>query len=214
MMKKIIVLGVHNSGTTLLSRIMHLLRVNFGLAHTKGNYGYSFEFPKIGIAMQHSIRFGEPIDWGLVEECKEQLSLHVEEFFQDWEPIDSAIKHPFLCAGLTAVDDDLLKGFTFINCNRPLENSIKGAMQAYPKRAAQMTEYQTDLHAGKEKILARAKSLNCTIYNWNYDQMATKARSMVERLYQFLETPTKPEYIEKALSLYDAQQHHLGGLSR
>jgi nitrate/TMAO reductase-like tetraheme cytochrome c subunit len=59
-------------------------------------------------------------------------------------------------------------------------------MQAYPKRAAQRTEYQTDLHASKEKILARAKSLNCTIYNWNYDQMATKARSMVERLHQFL----------------------------
>ena len=191
--------------------MMHLLRVNFGLAPVKGNYGYSFEFPMIGIAMQHSIRFGEPIDWGQIAECKEQLSLHIDEFFRDWEPLDTAIKHPFLCAGLTAVDDDLLKDLTFINCNRPLEHSIAGAMRAYPKRAAQMAEYQTDLHTGKERVLDRAKSLDCPIFDWNYDQMATKSSTLISQLHQFLETPTKPEYMERALSFYDAQQHHFGG---
>jgi len=74
-----------------------------------------------------------------------------------------------------------------------------------------MAEYQTNLHTGKERILDRAKSLNCPIFDWNFDEMATDARDIVNRLHQFLETPTKPKYIEKALSLYDAQQHHFGG---
>jgi len=210
-MKKIIILGVHNSGSTLLAAMMHYLRINFGLAPTRGKYGFSYELPQVPMVMQHCIRFGMPIDWTQMDLCKESLTSQICEFFQTWEPLDSAIKHPFLCAGLTVVEDELLRELTFINCNRSLANSIEGAIQAYPKRAEAMAEYQTALHEGKESILARARKLDCTIYDWNYDQLTTETcGAMVRQLQQFLDVPVRPEYVEKSISLYNEQQHHFG----
>jgi hypothetical protein len=210
-MKKIIILGVHNSGSTLLAAMMHFLRINFGLAPTRGKYGFSYELPQVSMVMQHSIQFGLPIDWTQMDSCREPLTSLIQEFFQTWEPLDSAIKHPFLCAGLTVVEDELIRELTFINCNRSLANSIEGAIQAYPKRAEMMAEYQTALHEGKEKILARARTLDCTIYDWNYDQLTTETcGAMVRQLQQFLDAQVRPEYAEKAIALYDEQQHHFG----
>jgi hypothetical protein len=210
-MKKIVILGIHNSGSTLLAAMMHFLRINFGLAPTRGKYGFSYETPHVPMAMQHCIQFGMPIDWTQIERCKEPLTSQIHEFFQVWEPLDSAIKHPFLCAGLTVVEDELLRELTFIDCNRSLANSIEGAIEAYPKRAESMVGYQTALHEGKEKVLARARKLGCTIYDWDYDQLTTATSSaMVNQLQQFLDAKVRPEYVEKAISLYDEQQHHVG----
>ena len=210
-MKKIIILGVHNSGSTLLAAMMHFLRINFGLVPTRGKYGFSYETPHVPMAMQHCIQFGMPLDWTLMEMCKAPLTAQIREFFQTWEPLDSALKHPFLCAGLTVVEDELLRELTFINCNRSLGNSIEGAIRAYPKRAEMMAGYQTALHEGKEKILARARTLGCTVYNWDYDLLtAATCGARVRQLQQFLEAEVRPEYMEKAISLYDEHQHHVG----
>ena len=211
-MRKIIILGVHNSGSTLLAGMMHYLRINFGLAPDEGRYGLSYEAHDIQRAIRDCVQFGKPIDWVGVEECKERLSFAVNDFFRKWMPLDSALKHPYLCAGLTVVDDDVLGKLTFIDCSRPLRDSINGAIRAYPRRSEHMAEYQTNLHEGKQRILDRAKGLGCTVYDWNYNDITpSNCSDVVDRLQQFLDTRAKPEYVEKAISLFDETQRHFVG---
>jgi hypothetical protein len=209
-MKKIIILGVHNSGSTLLARIMYFLRVNFGMFPTQGKYGLAFEFPLMPY-MQRVVRFGESIDWDAMPSVAEPLTQQLTAFFDEWTPLDSAVKHPYLCAGLTVVPDDVLKNFTFINCTRSLDNSIAGAAASYPKKAADMAVFQKQLYDGKTKVLQRASTLGCTVYDWDYDKMAGNSSVIVTDLMAFLGTLAKQEYIERAISFYDSGQHHFGG---
>ena len=211
-MKKIIVLGIHNSGSTLLCRMMHHLRVNFGELHGHNWYGSSYEQVWIGNIMSRSMSFGQPPDWERIAECQNDLTKRINMFFQQWAGLDSAIKHPFLCAGMTVLDDEVLAGFSFVHCTRPLENSIKGAKAAYPQLAEGMTEYQNALHEGKNSIIARAQKLGCNIFDWNYDAMETNGRELVENLAQWLDTGATKVNIEQALSLFDERMHHFGGL--
>ena len=209
-MKKIIVLGVHNSGSTVLCQMLHFLGVNFGALGGQGKYGFSYEFRGAGAPLAKYLRFGQPLDWNLIAGCKEELTESVLDFFDRWSPMTSAIKHPFLCAGLTVLDDDLLKEWTFINCNRPLENAIEGAKLAYPKVAERMAEYQADLQRGKGLILDRARQLGCPIFDWNYDAMAKESRVILDDIHAFLGTNAPDSYVEKALSLYDESMQHFG----
>ena len=209
-MKKIIVLGVHNSGSTVLCQMLHFLRVNFGALGGRGKYGLSYEFHGAGTTMAKYLRFGRPLDWNRIAECKTELTDSVLEFFDRWSPMTSAVKHPFLCAGMTVFDDSVIRELTFVNCNRPLDHATSGAKLAYPKVAEHMAEYQADLHRGKGLILDRARQLGCPIFDWNYDAMTQSSQAMLHDIHTFLGTNAPDIYVEKALSLYDASMQHFG----
>ena len=211
-MKKIIVLGLANSGSTMLCEMMYFLGINFGTAiGDRNKYGLSFEHRGVSAVLSQYLSFGVPIDWEKLPGCKGHLSQLVTKFFDRWSPLDSAIKRPILCAGMSVLDDETLRDLSFINCTRPIENSIKGAIRAYPFFAEQMEAFQNDLQRGKETTLERATALGCPIFEWDYDAMATNGREIVESLAAWLGTNPAPEIIDKALAVYDDSQHHFAG---
>ena len=122
----------------------------------------------------------------------------------------SALKHPFLCAGMTAVEDGMLQDFMYINCIRSLDNAVAGAKLAYPKVAEHMADYQADLQRGKALILDCARQLNCQIFDWDYDSMTQNGREVLESVHAFIGTEVPDAYFEKALSLYDESMRHFG----
>ena len=209
-MKKIIVLGLHNSGSTVLCSMMQFLGIHFGCTGGLGRYGLNYEFGRIGRVMQKYMRFGQPIDWNEIAKCGGELTHLLWEFFNRWSPMDCAIKHPFLCAGLTAVDESVIKDFMFIDCVRSLENSVKGAKWAYPKFAETMEEYQRNMESGKTTVMERAVEAGCPIFRWDYDEMGVRGRDLLEEVYQFLGTDVPSEFFEKSLSLYDESKRHFG----
>ena len=209
-MKKIIVLGLHNSGSTVLCKMMAPLGINFGMRIGKGKYGSNFEHRGIPMALRRCVKFGQPLHWELVNRSGKRLTALFNRFFSRWSSVPSALKHPFLCAGMTALDDSILQELVIINCTRKFEHAVQGAKRAYPRAARRMEQYQADLQKGKDSIIARAKSLGCPVLDWDYDAMSKEGRALLEGVAAFLGTNAGPGMIEKAFSLYDGKQQHFG----
>ena len=208
-MKKIIILGIRNSGSTVLCQMLHRLGIDFGQLILRGKYGFTYENLKVGAVLYLHVN-PERIDWTGLTACKEDVTKVMTDFFDRQAPKGSAIKHQFLCAGLTVLDDAILQDFTYINCTRPLAHCIEGAKRAYPKVAEFMPEYQTELRRGQRQIAERVRGFGGTILDWDYDAMSPDARQELQNICDFLELEIPPDRFENALSRYDESQRHFG----
>jgi len=211
-MKKIVILGTHNSGSTLLAGLVHSLGINFGNRISMGGYGVSYEDAGIYSALRPFVAMGQPIDWEGLRGDSEKITTFIAGFFETWRPIPTGIKHPFLCAGLTVVGDEHLKEFTFLNCSRPISESVAGAQDSYSQPPDKVAAYQLELFDAKLEVLRRATALGCPIMDWNYNSMMTESRQVIRDLASFLDRKADDEYIDAVIKRYSTRPFRFSGL--
>lgn len=185
----VVVLGLHNSGSTVLAHLLNGIGVHFGDSLGNGPWGVAYEqphfrawceevlrFPYVGFAPGASHAYEKIIDW---------IDGHR---WTGGEKKITGIKFPFLSCIFPQIYDRLEKeGIRIVYCDRPLENSVKGLCRrmgdAFPETI--IRDHQAWLYENQVDFLAKHES-EIPVYRYSFDALTQNPSAVLHDLCNFL----------------------------
>ncbi len=213
--KQVFVLGLHNSGSTVIAGILHQLGVWFGDSFGNGPWGISYEKPTLAGICEKAIQFpfvghAPGFDWA-IERIKTTLRKH--RFRQaDWV----GVKYPLLCAIVPElpIQEFFDKRTKISHCNRSLEHSIQGLKRrmghAFPFPIIE--KHQCYLHHEKLRFLdgLAKESPGTEILEVDYDDLVGDPEPHVRKIASFLGLRLSNSVMKTIQNTIDPAQQHFG----
>ena len=186
----LLVLGLHNSGSTVIARLLHELGVYFGEDLGEGPWGTAYEEPKMRSFCEEILRFPftgfAPGKSWAIEKMKLWLQQHrLSAITQQY----AGIKFPFWCQMTDVLPSEEPKQLRIVHCSRPLDKCIAGLKRrignSYPTEL--LAEHQRFLWDGKEAFLSKTKS---PVLNVDFGELVHNPVQLLKEITVFLNLPT------------------------
>lgn len=204
-----IVLGLHNSGSTVIARMLHELGVYFGDDLGAGPWGVAYEEPTLRNLCEEAVRFPFVGDApGHAWACERlQKWIETHRYRGGGSPM-VGIKFPLLCRVLPQLNSLPHNNLRIINCNRDLEKSIAGLQRrmrdAYPQ--SMLADHQRFLHDAKQNFLA---TTTFPILDVDFNELVHAPQHHLHELAAFLNLPIPDDARTEAICReIDPQQCH------
>ena len=186
----VVVLGLHNSGSTVIARMLHSLGVYFGDDLGNGPWGTAYEEPTLRSLCEEAIRFPfagfAPRQQWACERLQKWIESH--RYRGDNSPM-VGIKFPYLCRIFSQLNLASHNDLRIINCSRSLDKSISGLHRrmgdACPLQM--LADHQRFLHDGKQEFLA---DTNSPIFHIDLNELIHTPQRFLHDLADFLNIPT------------------------
>lgn len=213
----IAVVGLHSSGSSCLSGVLHHLGVYFGM---KGQLGGMYgKEPDKNCGFEHQ---------GLVNVCSRaikfpqvQYKLSRWQIFQRLETWinnvkQQAMKKDKLAAGkyptLCRMGDQLRNicgtGLRVIEAARPIDKSIRSMQRRFPNMDhEQIAKHQHWLEKGKQDLISEVKPQN--FLSVQYDDMLSNPEAQIKRIVEFLKLDATRKEIDKAIAYVKPKLCHI-----
>ncbi len=208
----VVVLGLHNSGSTVISHLLNGIGVHFGEALGNGPWGVAYEEPYLRAWCEEILRFpyvgyGPGKEWA-EEQIASWIANHRRSDAKNKKV--TGIKFPFLCDVLPSVFPHIEQdGIRIIHCCRDLDKSIQGLQRrmgdSFP--ADMLEKHQRFLWDSKQKFLGENPHL--PVMNVDLNELVNRPKEEIRNFCNFLNLDYPSEnYVEHLCDFVEKDRCH------